>query len=162
MRAVDYNALKLAINDFNKRYPRPHLSLHLNPLSPVDTKEMWQYADKQGLYFLFDSGGTLQYIGKASFNSNIGVRLGERFSSKDCRCLDSRFSSVSMLATIALPKNRAFEASSIEEYLITRLNPPPPLWAGNAVDPAGCTRARGARATGCRPHQGDRPRLQLV
>ncbi|GFO63640.1 hypothetical protein [Geomonas paludis] len=124
MNAADYDALKLAVDDLNIRYPRPNLNLVLNSLAPVATNDMWQNADKKGLYFLFDASGTLQYIGKASFNSNIGIRLGVRFSCKDCRCLDDRFSSISMLATIALEDERAFEASSIEEYLITELQPP--------------------------------------
>ncbi len=85
---------------------------------------MWQNADRAGLYFFFDEHEALQYIGKASFKSNIGVRIGERFSSKDCRCLDPKFSSVTLLATIVLPDSRIFEASSIEEYLICELEPP--------------------------------------
>lgn len=124
MGNADYNALKLAVDEFNNNYPRPQLNLVLNPLAPVNTMEMWQNADKKGVYFLFDSDSRLQYIGKASFNSSIGYRIGTRFSSKDCRCLDDRFSSVSMLATIALPDERAFEAAAIEEYLISRLQPP--------------------------------------
>jgi excinuclease UvrABC nuclease subunit len=100
------------------------LNLALEELSPIQTNEMWQNADKGGIYFLFNKEKVLQYIGKASFASNIGVRIGERFSSKDCRCLVDKFSSITLLATIALPEGRIFEASSIEEYFIHKLQPP--------------------------------------
>jgi len=122
--ASNYKELKLVIGEFSERYPRPDLDLVLQPLSPIKTEEMWQNADKCGVYFLFDKNEVLMYIGKASFNSNIGVRVGERFSSKDCRCLVDKFCSVTMLATIAFQNERAFEAPSIEEYLIRRLQPP--------------------------------------
>lgn len=121
---TDYDGLKKTIDEFNRELPRPNLTLLLEELSPIKTEEMWQHADKAGLYFLFDQEKILQYIGKASFNSNIGVRIGSRFSSKDCRCLVQKFEIVTQLATIALPDDRVFEASSIEEYFICKLSPP--------------------------------------
>jgi len=124
MSETKYQHLQSVINEFNEKYPRPNLILKLENLSPIDTKEMWQNADVAGLYFLFDENEILQYIGKASFNSNIGVRIGERFSGKDCRCLKTKFSSVTHLATIVLPEERIFEVSSIEEFLICELQPP--------------------------------------
>jgi hypothetical protein len=124
MREVNYAFLKSFVDEFNRKYPRHNLVLSLEALSPIITKQMWQNANRAGLYFLFDENEVLQYIGKASFGSNIGVRIGERFSSKDCRCLIPKFSSVTLLATIALPEERIFEASSIEEYFIGELQPP--------------------------------------
>lgn len=121
---MTYSDLKGAIDKFNAAFPRPNLLIALEDLSPIVTKEMWQNADKPGLYFLFDENLTLQYIGKASFGSNIGVRIGERFSSKDCRCMNPKFETVKFLATIALPRDRAFEASSIEEFLIVQIKSP--------------------------------------
>jgi excinuclease UvrABC nuclease subunit len=121
---ANYIELKEFIDKFNADFPRPDLKIILEELSPIVTKQMWQNADKPGLYFLFDQNQTLQYIGKASFGSNIGVRIGERFSSKDCRCLVPKFEAVHLLATIALPRHRAFEAPAIEEYLIAGMKPP--------------------------------------
>lgn len=118
-----YSDLKKFIESFNAEFPRPNLNLTLGELSPVVTDQMWQNADKPGLYFLFDQTQKLLYIGKASFGSNIGVRIGERFSSKDCSCIDPRFEAVTCLATIALPRDRAFEAPSIEEFLISHIKP---------------------------------------
>jgi len=119
-----YSDLKEAIDKFNADFPRPDLKIILEELSPIVTKQMWQNADKPGLYFLFDQDQTLQYIGKASFGSNIGVRIGERFSTKDYRCLVPKFEAVNLLTTIALPRDRAFEASAIEEFLIADMKPP--------------------------------------
>lgn len=121
---VNYNELKEVIDQFNRELPRPNLTLVLGELSPIKTKQMWQNADKAGIYFLFDQNENLQYIGKASFGSNIGVRIGTRFSSKDCRCFDSKFEIITQVATIALPDDRVFEVPSIEEYLIGNLRPP--------------------------------------
>lgn len=123
MAELNYDELKIKIDHFNNEYPRPNLSLELEELSPIVTEIMWQNADKSGIYFLFNENKILQYIGKASFNSNIGRQIGVKFSSKDCRCLIDKFKSCSLLATIPLPPERAFEASSIEEYLITRIKP---------------------------------------
>ena len=124
MKTVNYETLKSVIGHFNDNYPRPNLNLTLESLSPIITNGMWQNADRAGLYFFFNKDQVLQYIGKASFGSNIGVRIGARFSCKDCRCIDQRFSSVTSLATIVLPNDRIFEASSIEEFLIKELQPP--------------------------------------
>ena len=110
MTKVDYKHLESKIDEFNSKYPRPNLTLSLEELTPIVTVQMWQNADKCGIYFFFDENKVLQYIGKASFRSNIGVRIGTRFSSKDCRCLDQKFRSTKLLATIPLPEDRVFEA----------------------------------------------------
>lgn len=122
---ADYNELKKVIQEFNAKLPRPNLTLILGELSPIVTKEKWQNADAHGIYFLFDQNNILQYIGKASASkSDIGKRIGGRFFSTDCRFREPKFQYVTQIATIALPNDRIFEASSIEEYLIGRMKPP--------------------------------------
>ena len=64
MNIKDFDALKSAVKLINEKYPRPGLKLILNEPTPVNTRGMWQNADKKGLYFLFDIDGKLQYLGR--------------------------------------------------------------------------------------------------
>ncbi|MDO6639742.1 hypothetical protein Q4557_07180 [Shewanella sp. 5_MG-2023] len=118
-----YSQVKKLVSEFEVNYPRS-CRVDLDILSPIDTMEMWQNADRAGVYFLFDKNDGLQYIGKASMSSSIGARIGVRFSSKNNSCVDLTFSDVTQIATIPMDDGHEFEAPAIEEYFIKLLTPP--------------------------------------
>ncbi|MCL1095858.1 GIY-YIG nuclease family protein [Shewanella kaireitica] len=117
-----YSQVKKLVSEFEVNYPRS-CRVDLDILSPIDTEEMWQNADRAGVYFLFDKDEHLQYVGKASMSSSIGARIGTRFSG-DNSCTDLKFSEVTQLATIPMVDGYEFEAPAIEEYFIKLLTPP--------------------------------------
>lgn len=117
-----YCQVKKLVSEFEVNYPRS-CRVDLDILSPIDTKEMWQNADRAGVYFLFDENDHLQYVGKASMSSSIGARVGTRFSSRDNSCVDLAFSEVTQIATIPMDDGYEFEAPAIEEYFIKLLTP---------------------------------------
>lgn len=127
--------LQEAIDVFNRDYPRPGMEpLVLSEMYDlqVDWPKPYHNSDHPGVYCLFDDQMTLVYVGKASFSHVIGGRLGARICyGPDRRALltDPKWhaANVRYIATIRFPLDHAFEASALEEFLITRLSPCPKL-----------------------------------
>jgi hypothetical protein len=82
-------------------------------------------ANRQGVYLISDKDRKLLYVGKASLGNTLGARLSSYFSydadGKSCKIIhksnwseDPRF-----LITVVVPSEAAFEAPSLEEFLIT-------------------------------------------
>ena len=88
----------------------------------------YPHAERAGVYFVLDDRLNLLYVGKASMGSCIGKRLGSYFTyapDGGCQVLHDGWSSrPRYVATIAVPENAPFEAPALEEFLISRLNPP--------------------------------------
>lgn len=99
-----------------------------NEVFRVDSRWPATYpnSDRRGIYLIFGKTGRLLYIGKASQQA-IGSRLGTYFQyaeNKGCRIMHSGWSETpAYVVTIAVPDERWYEASSLEEYLIVALKP---------------------------------------
>ena len=84
----------------------------------------WPFADHPGVYLLYSEGFEILYIGKASMSRNLGKRLWERFGAgKTCRPKEEWLKPIRFVINIAVPKELAFEAPAIEEFLILKLRP---------------------------------------
>jgi excinuclease UvrABC nuclease subunit len=103
---------------------------------PFDLTKSWrdnitlQNAEYPGCYFLFDKDHRLLYIGKASMGSSMGARVASHFW-WDKPAGELRATKVHWLASEKPAKwlrtvvvKKAWEAPSLEEYLITKLQPP--------------------------------------
>lgn len=124
------------VADYEARYRHPDLAAfevseiyYLSAQHPKteSTKNVWPSPFPQvscaGVYAIFDSRLRLLYIGKTV---NFGSRLSQYFKyapNKTCNVIgDWGHESPESLITIAV--SEPFEASSFEEYLIGRLDPP--------------------------------------
>jgi excinuclease UvrABC nuclease subunit len=129
-------ALQIVLDELNEKFPRPGISkLEISPLHDLDSKWAEQYpsADQPGVYILLDDAEEVAYIGKASFNHNLGGRLGAHFgygpnrTGYATRLKKWRNERLRYIVVIPLKKEHAFEASAIEEFLLSRLRPQPRL-----------------------------------
>jgi excinuclease UvrABC nuclease subunit len=121
---------RTAIAELNQTYPRPELHLEVDELM-FDVES--QYAatfpncDRPGVYALVSRNGTdVLRVGVAQ---NLGYRLGAYFKWSDRLtgkgvAKDFAYADVRFVLTVPLPSNRAFEAPSIESFLLFRLRPP--------------------------------------
>ena len=75
-----------------------------------------------GCYFFYDEDGILLYIGKASLKSNSGLRVGSYFRKEEGKPVPKDSWKPVYLQTVAV--EHPWEACSLEEYLIERLQPP--------------------------------------
>jgi hypothetical protein len=122
--------LQRMLAEFNRDYPRPGLP----PLvlsEPYDLIEHWQRkmtwpsSNLPGIYVVCDGAFRVWYIGKSSWGSNIGSRLGAHFKNGADKLAESRYqdwreAKLRYVLTIGLPPAHSFEAPAIEEYLVTR------------------------------------------
>lgn len=83
-------------------------------------------AERAGCYLFFDEDRKLVYIGKCSLNHSLGRRIASYFvlgpESRSPQARHSWDAAPFYLRTI--PVERAYEAPSLEEYLIEVLQPP--------------------------------------
>lgn len=93
--------------------------------------DYWPNADKPGVYIFLDAKLNVRYIGKTSMWRSLGDRLGAYFRyadpvSKKCLIPPEHGWEVQpeFLVTIGMLPETGFEASAIEEYLISKLQPP--------------------------------------
>lgn len=88
-------------------------------------KDEWENSKSAGVYVIFSSDETTLYVGKAWF---LGQRLADHFR-KDAKgaCVSPAnyiWSKLPMyVITIAVPSDKRFVASCLEEYLIEKLQP---------------------------------------
>lgn len=123
-------ALQEALQEFNLKFPRPGIE-PLAISAPYDLKNDWPktypHARHQGVYCFVDEAGMLLYIGKTSCNNDFGYRLSGYFEYGPARQAQAKIVhhvSVRHILFIPLPAGHGFEAPAIEEWLISRLNPP--------------------------------------
>lgn len=87
----------------------------------------YPFAKKTGIYAIFDKDEELLYIGKASNQSSIGARLSTYFENDEegkCHPVDSKESwGGNPRIIISVSVNEPFEAPSLEEFLISELQP---------------------------------------
>jgi hypothetical protein len=86
---------------------------------------VWPNVDNPGVYLVFDANLKVLYVGKASLTQNFGTRLAEYFqyekSTGSCEVRGGWSRRPEYVGTI--PVEAAFEAPSLEEYLIQELCP---------------------------------------
>ena len=127
MTMTDVDRLGAALQNYASRYlgGRP---LKLEPR--VDLHGFWeqntsiQNADKPGCYFLFDTDDRLLYVGKASMRSSIGARVTAHFAwdGSQLKPVNSDWVLPPVfLRTVIV--SVAWEAPSLEEYIIHHLKP---------------------------------------
>jgi len=91
--------------------------------------DKWPDVDKPGVYMVLDQDKKLLYVGKSSLGNTIGNRLGSHFQyakdgSKTCVAVGGGLWSRPPFYVMTIRVDKAFEAPSIEEYLIEVLCPP--------------------------------------
>jgi hypothetical protein len=135
--------VKLAVAQYESSYRAPNLPRFevagLYDLTPALFRKedvavesawpkVWAHNDRQGVYIILDDDLAVLYVGKASFSNLISGRLSCWFTygpGKECRILHDTWSKrPRFVVTIAVPRDTPFEAPALEEFLITKLQPP--------------------------------------
>ena len=121
--------LKTALIEFNNEFLGPSLK----PFEPSelydidrDWPKQWPNADSPGVYFFLSSELDVLWIGKASNKNLIGSRIGTFLSAdskKPWRRENDPIPEAQYIASIPIPKEHAFMAPALKEFLITRLQP---------------------------------------
>lgn len=120
--------LERAVARINSDFPRPGIVLSLSKPYDLGTSFGRYYPgyDRPGVYVMLNEAYEVLYVGKSS--AGLGGRLGNYFkrgkSRREGMAKWPEFDPVRYLVTLKLPKRRFFEAPSIEEFLIWKLQPP--------------------------------------
>ncbi len=127
MVGVDLDSLRQALVKYSQTYLGDrllelsgkcdlHLSWRLN--------QTFENATAQGCYFLCDEE-TVLYIGKASMGNSIGARVSSHFVWNGHELFPVKANWIpTPIYLRTLVVSPAWEAASLEEYLIHHLNPP--------------------------------------
>jgi hypothetical protein len=87
----------------------------------------YPHVSRAGVYLIFDDQARLLYVGKASMGNDIGSRLGSHFGyavdRATCNARGNWTNKPRFVVTVATPIDSIFEAPSLEEFLIDRLQP---------------------------------------
>jgi hypothetical protein len=97
-----------------------------NTPTPNQWPATWPFNERQGVYIILDNKYEVCYVGKASMNNVLGSRLSSYFGydeGRRCRLYHTWKSTPRFIFTVATPIDSAFEAASLEEFLIRELKP---------------------------------------
>lgn len=91
--------------------------------------DSWLYPMRAGVYGFFSEEAKVLYVGKASFRSSISARLATYCGSQEGRGSPCKLSNQwkgfpRYVVIVAVPEETRFEASALEEFLISKLQPP--------------------------------------
>ena len=106
----------------------PFIPSELYDLQSDWTKRQFPDSGAPGCYAFYDEQGTLLYVGKASMAHNLGSRVASYFRRDNTagvtiprhvgwKALPPRY-------VQTIPVRKPYEAPSLEEYLIGKLDPP--------------------------------------
>jgi hypothetical protein len=133
----DLDKLKQMVECYCLAYRNPKLDLlevSKEYKLDIDWKEdkSWPNAESAGVYAIFGKTGLL-YIGKASFNSSVGIRLSTYFKNdndKDNGGIPQDDQSWEEPPTyvVTIPTKYSWEAPALEEFLILQAEP-----TGNSI-----------------------------
>lgn len=93
-------------------------------------KSTFPNSGRAGCYVFYDETGKLVYIGKASLNSNLGFRIGTYFHRDKVRDVTEPRPGQKWKTPLpprylqTIPVDEPYQAPSLEEYLILKLQPP--------------------------------------
>lgn len=128
---ADIEDLKSVLHEFNKKYPRPNLPpLTVSSVYNIEKMyhEPYPNSDSPGVYIICHRNGTILRIGKASCGSTLTTRLNAYFKWNETGEHGIHkhvgYDHAKLIYTIGLPRARAFEVPSVEEYLIRELEIP--------------------------------------
>ena len=137
MKTLNDALAAIAAYDERYRHPnRPRLqpssTYHLFPheTGAGATDAAWPakfaHSDNQGVYIILDKDQQVLYVGKASLDNAIGLRLGSYFRGRDvCEVVHTGWTTAPrFVVTVPMPIDSGFEAPGLEEYLIRELQPP--------------------------------------
>jgi hypothetical protein len=92
------------------------------------TAENWTNAipfpNDAGCYFFYAADGSLLYVGKASLTNDLAGRVTSYFQTRGGFLLEKYQWNTPPACVITLKVNHPYEAPSLEEYLIEKLQPP--------------------------------------
>ena len=96
------------------------------PEAPAVWPDPWPGGEFAGVYLVIAADHSMVYVGKASMNSAIAVRLSSHFvfdDQRNCRIKhpQSWKGEPRYVATVAMKHEYRFEAPALEEYLIAKL-----------------------------------------
>lgn len=108
-----------ALKDYEKRY-----GLKTETALYALTEEGWRnyipFRGDSGCYLFYDETGRLLYVGKAR---NLGARIGHYFTSPPFAPTAGHVWSAMPRHALVIKVEKTWEAPSLEEYLIDRLQP---------------------------------------
>jgi excinuclease UvrABC nuclease subunit len=119
-----------ALDELNTRFPRPGLMLKTSQKFDIHTEFNRQFpgSDSPGVYALIANDGLeVLRVGMAQV---LGNRLGQNYFGWDDweqgrgKAKNPSYEGVRYIVTIQLPQDRAWEAGSIEAFLLGKLRPP--------------------------------------
>ena len=88
---------------------------------------IYPHASRAGVYLILDDQARVLYVGKASMRNDIGSRLGTYFGyavdRTTCNVRGSWTNQPRFVVAVDVPVDSLFEAPSLEEFLIDRLQP---------------------------------------
>lgn len=134
MGKPDLVALIDCLRDYEECYLSKG-SARLQYSEPFDLEEgfrrnsYYPYASDKKVYAILDSEGVVLYVGKASHGGTLGARFASYFSYNKDSASGAAFQPRSINWTrppcsiVAVKVVNAWEASSLEEYLIAKLAP---------------------------------------
>lgn len=127
----NFDEFKKCCENFDSEWrPVKHPALTPPKLRSLDDiwkkDDYWPNRDRAGVYAIFDADERLLYIGKASFNSKLGIRLAYHFRSSgdggwETRPGDKWTRRPFYVSTI--PVEKSWLAPAIEEFMIAELEP---------------------------------------
>lgn len=112
----------LAVSDLYALFPDELSVPHTGPKWP----DPWPNADGPGVYLVFARNMELVYVGKSTSSLNVRVSSYFRYSRDGTRRCELKWEwrhTPCYIAIIAVDKDKFFEASALEEYLIDRMQP---------------------------------------
>jgi hypothetical protein len=112
------------VREYEKKYRNPNLEkLEISNLYHIPTQwnEVFPFSNENGCYVFYSCDKQLLYVGKASLKHALGARIGSYFR-QGVPVHNGWSHFPEYLQTIKV--QFAFEAPSLEEFLITELTPP--------------------------------------
>ncbi len=126
MKETDlFQDVQLVLDELNKEFPQPNLTLEMTDVYDLqkDWNKSYPGVGSPGVYFFADENRKTRYIGKSS--SELGKRLGDYWKDDNGKAVprNDKSKGIRYITTITVSEDRAFEASSIEEWLIQKIKP---------------------------------------
>ena len=118
------------LNKYVRQYSKTYGLKKVKIYDPYDLIEdwpnAWPFAGKPGIYVFLNRNKRIIYVGKASINNTIAARLSAYFVyGKDGKFRTKRGHNWTTKPryVVAVTVNKAFEAPSLEEFLIGKIKP---------------------------------------
>ena len=117
-----------AVKAYQSKYRNPNLP-EFEISDYYDLKEdwpdgYWPHNERTGCYVILGANEEILYVGKASLGSFIGKRLSDHFGyGPNKECVPQGNWSAEPRYVMSIAVHDAFEAPSLEEYLLGELRP---------------------------------------